>query len=97
MYAEYSKAPKNCMSKIDTKIIVHNTQSPIVILEACQNYKSVVIDTLIRCVLHSTTTQFTATRLFSTTPKNVGDSNASKRIKKTSHPICLVPINYLVR
>ena len=51
MYAEYSKAPKSCMSKIDTKIIVHNTQSPIVILEACQNYKSVVIDTLIRCVL----------------------------------------------
>ena len=89
MYAEYSKAPKNCMSKIDTKIIVHNTQSPIVILEACQNYKSVVIDTLIRCVLHSTTTLFTATRLFSTTPKNVGDSNASKRINKISHPINL--------
>ena len=87
MYAEYSKAPKSCMNKIDTKIIVHNTQSAIVTLEACQNYKSVVIDTLIRCVPHSTTTLFTATRLFSTTPKNVGDSNASKQIKKISHPI----------
>ena len=64
MYAEYSKAPKSCMNKIDTKIIVHNTQSPIVILEACQNYKSVVIDTLIRCVLHSTTTLFTACEAF---------------------------------
>ena len=87
MYAEYSKAPKNCMSKIDTKIIVHNTQSPIVILEACQNYKSVVIDTLIRCVLQVQQHNLLLRGFFPPLQKNVGDSNASKRIMKISHPI----------
>ena len=46
MYAEYSKTAK----KIDTKIIVVWSRGAITLLEACQKYKSKVIDTLIlRC------------------------------------------------
>ena len=43
MYAEYSKTAK----KIDTKIIVVWSRGAITLLEACQKYKSKVIDILI--------------------------------------------------